>query len=196
MAQQIDPAQDLSDIRSMMEKSSKVLILSGRAGIAIGTVALLGIAHAQYVQTRVPPESLQAYLIADALIVLALAIALAIFYSARMAKHKGLPIRNATAKHLVTELAIPLAAGGAFCISLIVQHMHSLLPASMLSFYGLALLNASKYTVSEVRYLGLAQLTLGLVAAFFLEAGLILWGAGFGIVHILFGVRIFLKYER
>lgn len=196
MAQQIDPARDLSDIRSMMEKSSKVLFLSGRAGIAIGIAALLGIAHAQYVLTRVPLASLQPFLIADALIILAIAITFAIYYSAKMAKQKGLQLWNATTRNLVTELAIPLAAGGAFCISLVVHHVYSLLPASMLSFYGLALLNASKYAVSEVRYLGLAQLALGLVAAFLPEAGLILWGAGFGIVHILFGLRIFLKYER
>ncbi len=196
MPTQFDPAQELSDIRSMMERSSKVLFLSGRAGIAVGVVALVGFAYEQYIHFRVPLENLHAYLLADALTVLAVSIVLATYYSSKMAKQKGLPLWNATTKHLVAELAIPLAAGGIFCISLLVHRTFTLLPASMLAFYGLALLNASKYTVREVRYLGLVQLVLGLLASFLPDSGSILWAVGFGIVHILFGLRIFFKYER
>jgi 4-hydroxybenzoate polyprenyltransferase len=196
MTQPTDPAQDISDIRSMMEKSSKILFLSGRAGIAVGIVALAGVLYAQDINNRVPPEDVQKFLIADALAVLVAAVALAIYYSGRMAKQRRLPVWNATAKHLVTEFAIPLAVGGVFCISLLVHQIYYLIPASMLTFYGLALVNASKYAVKEVRYLGLVQLAIGLLATFTPNEGLNLWALGFGIVHILFGLRIYFKYER
>lgn len=188
--------QDLSEIRSMMEKSSRILSLSGLAGIVIGCVALAGLLFAQYIHTRVPENELLRYLLWDAIIVLVAAIACAVYFSSRMAKQKGLPIWNATAKHLVAELALPLAVGGVFCISLFVHGAYSILPAAMLIFYGLALFSASKYTVKEVRLLGLTQVLIGVVAAFVDTHGLNLWGFGFGIVHILFGLRIYFTYER
>jgi hypothetical protein len=188
--------QDLSEIRSMMEKSSRVLSLSGLAGIFVGCTALAGLLFAQYIHTRVPENELLSYLIGDAMVVLVAAIALAVYFSSRMARQKALPIWNATAKHLVAELALPLAVGGVFCISLLVHGAYSMLPAAMLIFYGLALFGASKYAVKEVRFLGLTQVVVGVVAAFVDTQGLYLWGLGFGIVHILFGLRIYRTYER
>lgn len=191
-----DVNQDLAEIRSMMEKSSRILSLSGLAGIVIGCVALAGLLFAQYIHTRVPENELLSYLLWDAIVVLVVAITVTIYFSSRMAKQKGLPIWNATAKHLVAELALPLAAGGVFCISLFVHGAYSILPSAMLIFYGLALFSASKYTVKEVRFLGLTQLAIGVVAAFVDTQGLNLWGLGFGVAHILFGFRIYFTYER
>ena len=191
-----DPGRDLSEIRSMMEKSSKILSLSGLAGIVIGCVALAGVLFAQYVYSRALQESLLIYLVSDAILVLVTAIIVALVFSSRMAKRKGLPIWNASAKHLVIELAIPLATGGVLCISQIVHETYSFLPSTMLIFYGLALFTASKYTIFEVRVLGLAQLAIGILAAFLDAQGLNLWALGFGAGHIVFGVRVYLKYER
>lgn len=191
-----DPGQDLSAIRSMMEKSSRILSLSGVAGIAIGCAALLGVVYAHYVRTRVPQAELMSHLVVDAILVLLAAVSLAVVFSSRMAMKKGLPVWNAAAKHLVTELAIPLAAGGAFCIALILHGVFSLLPATMLVFYGLALISASKYTIGEVRILGMAQVVLGILAAFVPAEGLNFWGLGFGIGHIIFGLRVYFTYER
>lgn len=196
MNQPNDPAKDLSEIRSMMERSSKILSLSGIAGVSIGIVALCGVMYAQYVHTRVPAEDVERHIIVDALAVLFVAIVLAMFFSSRMAKKKGLPIWNKTAKHLVGELAIPLFAGGVFCMALLMNRTFNLLPAVMLTFYGLALVNASKFTVREVRYLGLTQLVIGLLAALIPQEGLNFWALGFGVVHILYGLRIYVKYER
>lgn len=191
-----DPTQALAEIRSMMERSSKMLTLSGLAGICIGIVALCGAVYAQYVQTRVPVEDVERYVVADAVVVLVLAIVFAAFFSVRMAKKKGLPAWNNVAKYLVGELAIPLFAGGVFCVALLMSNAYSLIPATMLTFYGLALVNASKFAVQEVRYLGLTELAVGLVAALFPQEGLNFWAFGFGVVHILYGLRIYLKYEK
>ena len=188
--------KEISEIRSMMERSSKILSLSGLAGISIGIVALCGVMYAQYIHTRVPPENAPFYVATDALAVLVLAITMSVLFSSRLAKKKGLPLWNQTGKFLVTELAIPLFAGGVFCIALMIQKTYYLLPAVMLTFYGLALLNASKFTVREVRYLGLTQLCIGLLAALVPQEGLNFWALGFGVVHILYGLRIYVKYEK
>lgn len=191
-----DPARDLSEIRLMMERSSKILSLSGLAGIIIGIIALWGVTFAQWIHTRVSAEDIVGYLVADAIVVLALAISGAVFFSNRMAKKKGLPLWNNPARYLVTDLAIPLFAGGVFCVALLMHHTYEYLPAIMLTFYGLALVNASKFAVKEVRYLGLTQLTIGLLAALFYQEGLNFWALGFGVVHILYGLRIYVKYEK
>ena len=66
----------------------------------------------------------------------------------------------------------------------------------MLIFYGLALINSSKYTFFEIRYLGIAEIVLGLIASVFVSSGLILWAAGFGLLHIIYGIIMYYKYER
>lgn len=196
MNQPRDPLKDIAEIRSIMERSTKILSLSGLAGISIGIVALCGVWLLRWLQSNAPPERLQRDGIVLALGVLLLAIALAVFFSRRMARRKGLPMWNQPARLLVTELAIPLAAGGAMCVALLMHGTYFLLPSTMLTFYGLSLLNASKFTVREVRWLGLTQIALGLGAAFFPGWGLALWAGGFGGVHILYGLRIFVHYEK
>ena len=84
--------KDISEIRSMMERSSKVLSLSGLSGVSAGIVALGGVMFAQWVHSRVTPEEAITFLVIDALVVLIVALCLAAFFSARMARKKGLAI--------------------------------------------------------------------------------------------------------
>ena len=56
--------------------------------------------------------------------------------------------------------------------------------------------NASKYTLNDIRYLGLTEIFLGLVALVFLEYSLLFWAIGFGLVHIIYGIVMYYKYER
>ncbi len=191
-----DPQQELSEIRTMMERSTKILSLSGLAGITIGLVAIGGALYAQWIHDHIAAEEIRRYLIIEALAVLVIATALSVLFSSRMAKKKGLPLWSPAGRYLITELAIPLAAGGVFCVALIIHDSVLLLPAVMLTFYGLALINASKFAVKEVRYLGLTQLAIGLLAALYPADGLNFWALGFGVVHILYGLRIYLKYEK
>ena len=93
-------------------------------------------------------------------------------------------------------MCIPLGAGGIFCIALINHHLSILLSAAMLLFYGLALFNSSKFTMPEIRVLGLLQIILGLIACFLPGYGLILWSLGFGVLHIIYGAILWNKYDR
>lgn len=65
-----------------------------------------------------------------------------------------------------------------------------------LLFYGLGLLSASKFTLDTVQPVGLLFIILGLLAAAFLAYGLLIWVLGFGLVHILYGFIIYIRYER
>jgi len=187
--------KDISEIRSMMERSSKVLSLSGLSGVSAGVVAIAGVIFAQWIHTRVPPENVRMYLVLDTLVVLVLALGLSALFSARMAKKKGLPLWTNTAKHLLTDLSIPLGAGGALCLALVVKDAFSLIPGTMLVFYGLALVSGSKYALKELRYFGFIQLGLGILAIFFTREGLNIWAIGFGAMHIAYGLWMFFRYE-
>ena len=204
---QSDYKKDLSDIREMMEHSSRFISLSGLSGIFAGIYALAGawIAYSLIENKYVLYDGklmgdisfdLVAYLGLDALIVLLLALATGIYFTTRKARKKGLRIWDKTTKRLLVNLSIPLVTGGFFCIVLLLRGVSGLVVPATLIFYGLALLNASKYTLNDVRYLGLTEIILGLVACFVEGYGLIVWAIGFGVMHILYGTIMYLKYEK
>jgi hypothetical protein len=66
----------------------------------------------------------------------------------------------------------------------------------MFNFLWFGLVNASKFTLVEIRYLGYGQLFLGLLNLYFIGKGLYFWAAGFGILHIAYGIIMWFKYER
>ena len=66
-----------------------------------------------------------------------------------------------------------------------------------LIFYGLALINGSKYTVSDIKYLGLIEVVLGCIGLFINPGyGLYLWAFGFGVLHIVYGIIMWRKYDQ
>lgn len=203
--------QQLSDIRNMMERSSRFISLSGLSGIFAGIVAIIGAVTAKVYLGEGIPEiqsiyltrtvevhrlAAVAFLLIDAAIVFSLAVGFGIFFTTRRAKQKGLPIWDNQVKRLLLNLAIPLATGAFFCLLLFIHDQIFLIAPATLIFYGLALVNASSYTLSEVRYLGLCEIALGLIGSIFIGYGFISWVIGFGVLHIVYGGVMYLKYER
>ena len=101
-----------------------------------------------------------------------------------------------TTRRLFWNTAIPLAVGGIFLLRMMEQGEYRFISAGCLIFYGLALVNASKYTLGEVRYLGYGQILLGIIALWQIGYGLQFWAMGFGVLHIVYGVAMWYKYER
>lgn len=198
MNTQID---DIKAIREMMEKSSKFLSLSGLSGVIAGFTAIAGAAFAYFYLSgnalfsglsSIPREWV---LLADAIVVLVISIGFGLFLSWRKARKNKQSLMTKLIMRTFYNLAVPLAAGGIFCFILLLKGDLGMVMAGTLLFYGLALLNVSKYTYDEVHYLGLLEIGLGLVAAIFQEYGLVFWTIGFGICHILYGFVMYRKYD-
>jgi len=193
--------EDIKAIREMMEKSSKFLSLSGLSGIIAGITAIAGAAFAYFYLLRDPSltdfNRMQELMIllGDALIVLFLSISFGIYFSWRKAKKSNQPLLNKVMLRTLYNLAVPLVAGGIFCLILLLQGNIRMVIAGTLIFYGIALVNASKYTFEEVNYLGLTEIILGIIAAVCSRYGLFFWTIGFGLCHILYGFIMYKKYD-
>ena len=204
MEQNQNYKKDLSEIRNIMEKSSRFISLSGASGIIIGIYAIVGtyfIYRLGYLSESFTYEgdlnTIQSKgFISVGLTVLVLALGSAIALSYKKAKRMNLPLWDHTAKRLIISLLIPLVAGGLFILILLSQGEIKLLAPLTLMFYGLALVNASKYTYNDLKVLGITEVILGLLGSYFIGYGLVFWTIGFGIVHIVYGVWMYYKYER
>jgi hypothetical protein len=197
----------LNDIRQMMRQSNKFLSLSGFSGIFAGIYALIGAYLGKKIITAYVNGDdysdgayLQMLLMCTIIctVILGLSILTALIFSARKAKKTRQKVFDHTAWRLLINMLIPLAAGGLFCIAMIYQGrgMVLLVCPAMLIFYGLALVNGSKYTLHDIRYLGCLQIALGVIASFYLGYGLIFWALGFGVLHIVYGTFMWFKYDR
>jgi hypothetical protein len=205
MNEKPDYARDITEIRSMMERSTKFLSLSGLAGIMAGVYALAG-AYISYKVIDFNPHGLSLYKIepeesiwkavALALVVLILALGTAIYLSRRKAVKSGEKFYNATTRRVIAAMAVPLVTGGLLILALLSQGLTGLLAPLSLIFYGLALYNTSKFTYDEVKTMGLIEIGLGLFSAYYVEYGLLCWALGFGVVHIVYGIYLHYKYER
>lgn len=204
--------ETLQEIRALMERSSRFISLTGLSGVIAGISALCGImaiylyfdlsidsrAFYQLATTSGGSANMDfyAFVITDLTVVLVVSIFAALILTIRKARKNQQPIWDATARRLMTNMLIPLITGGIFCLALAFHgHIAMIAPATMI-FYGLALIHASKYTLNDIRYLGIAEIGIGLVASFFPAFGLLFWALGFGILHIIYGVTMYIKYER
>ncbi len=198
---------DLTEIKNLMNRSSRFLSLSGLSGILAGTYALVG-AWLAYKTIYFDTSTLGAYknlviskeavikLITIAATVAILSILTGIVLSIQKAKKNNETIWNSTTQRMVINFLIPLVTGGIFILFLIEKEMLGLIAPLTLIFYGLACVNASKYTIGGVRYLGITFIVLGLLCTWFLGYGLLFWAIGFGFCHILYGSIMYFKYER
>jgi heme/copper-type cytochrome/quinol oxidase subunit 3 len=199
----------LQDIKKIMERSSRFLSLSGLSGIAAGILALAGafaakkILAAYYANYSITGQfsdaafhQLKVRLLLVAAVVLGAALLAAFYFTRRRAKKNNLPVWDSSSRKLVAALLIPLIAGGIFILSMLQYSEWRFVAPGCLIFYGLALVNASKYTLTDVKYLGLLEIVLGLVNTQFTTYGLYFWAVGFGILHITYGIIMWMKYER
>jgi hypothetical protein len=209
----------ITEMRDLMNRSSRFLSLSGISGVCAGLFALAGAAVAylyyagwlfrNFPFAEVELQSREGYMPAseghpgfyeffllDAGSVLLLSLFFGWFFSQRKAKKSGIPFWDHSAWRTLANLMLPLIAGGIFCLAMLYHGAVGLIAPATLIFYGLGLLNASKYTVNDIRYLGLCQVALGLIGTIFVGYGLLFWTIGFGVLHIIYGAVMYFKYER
>ena len=199
---QEDYLRDISEIKTLMNKSSRFISLSGLSGILAGIYALIGAAFAYWLVSNSGRE----YLILDGtvfrliilnlIIITVLSIGTAIFLTTKKAKKNNEKIWDSLTKRLLTSFIVPLLAGGIYIIIILNNQKYGQTGALMLLFYGLALLNASKYTLGDIKYLGYTQIVLGLISALYPGYGFWFWVIGFGFMHIIYGAIMYFKYDK
>ena len=203
-------AEELKTIRKMMEESTKFLSLSGLSGLFPGLFAIAGavvvwfmvldsgnISYAEASESIAGKSltEIKIQLVIVAMSVLLLSLASAFYFSYRNAKQTGRSMFTPVARRLLVSLLIPLAAGGLLAIILLVQNQIQLIIPVFLIFYGLSLVNAGKFTYNEIFYLGILEIITGLISTVFPAQGRLFWVVGFGILHIVYGIMMYRKYE-
>ena len=216
MKKEEDYLKDLMAIRSLMERSSRFMSLSGWAGVLAGIYALVGAYIAHSLFGFRPAElagqagfnggetgfsSMQSMesvfpVVWIAVAVLLLSLGSAFYLTRRRAVKTKEPVGRAASARFIANLSMPLVAGGLLMLVLLFAgHVWLLIPLSLV-FYGLAMFNAGNYTFRELKLLGAIEVVMGLFAALFPVASLLFWAAGFGLMHIIYGIVIHYKYQR
>jgi hypothetical protein len=207
-------SSELHEIKQMMERSSRFISLSGLSGISAGICALIGawisadvieknrsaVRNLKISIADADPilfgDFLNSHLFQIASVTFIAALISAFLFTYRRSKNTNVPIWGTTARRLLINVTVPMITGGIFLLALIKNGTFGFVAPGCLIFYGLGVLNASKYTLPESRYLGYSEILLGLINLLFIGEGLYFWAAGFGLLHIIYGAFMWLKYER
>ena len=202
-----DYLKDIQDIKSLMQERSRFLSLSGLSGIMAGLYALIG-AYIGYKMatsaSSVPYRDLQngtitpivLQLLGVALIILLMSIVTAFFFTRRKAKRRNEAMWSPAIIKALKSFLLPLITGGIFGLLLLWRGHMLLLSPTTLIFYGLALYSASRYTLSDVGALGIAEIAVGLASMLYPGKGIYFWAFGFGVLHIVYGSIMYFKYDR
>lgn len=207
--------ESLNAIRTLMERSTRFISLSGLSGIFAGIIALIGAGfmHAyllagsnltiNYQEVRANRYiehpwgiGLDSFVLLDFGLVLILVLIVLVYFTLRRVRKNSGEFWTKTTFNLLLNLFIPLATGGILGLELIWYGLLILVAPVTLIFYGLALVNGSRYTLEDIRYLGYFEIIIGLIAMLSLGNGLLFWALGFGIMHIVYGIIIYYKYEK
>ncbi|MEP7163969.1 MAG: hypothetical protein ABI741_04700 [Ferruginibacter sp.] len=214
MSEQQQSLEDLQHIKRMMERSSRFISLSGLSGIMAGLCALAGAYFAHQVIDRsggpsgisrvssrnYDLDTIQEFmgnkLFTIAVCTFISALLLAFLFTYLRSKKNAVPVWGSASRRLMLAVAVPMIAGGFYLLREIQVGNYGLIAPGSLIFYGLALVNASKYTLGEIKYLGYCQIILGIINCWVIGYGLYFWALGFGVLHIIYGVVMWYKYER
>jgi len=197
-----DYLKDISEIKNLMNKSSRFISLSGLSGILAGAYALIGAAIAYWLVMTYSDGTLfifHGWVFWTCMFVLSMIALLSavtgIILTTRKAKKTGEKIWDNSSKRLLFNFLVPLSVGGIYCLIILSQGRYGQTGGLMLIFYGLALVSASKYSIGDIQYLGYIQIILGLIASYYPGYGFWLWMIGFGIMHIVYGTWMYFKYD-
>lgn len=206
-----DIQNDISEIRRMMEESTQIFTLSGLSGIFVGIIALISASIAYYYVNIYLVETnyaelyqsgifrSEAFIKLSVLSLITMIASLAVgFYFTYRKSQVSFKEKFATpnSKKFLIDLFIPLAIGGLFCLIAVYHQLYLLIAPITLLFYGMSLISGGSFSIREIRQLGVLQCIVGLASFIHFEFALIYWAFGFGFLHIIYGIIIYMRYDR
>lgn len=177
-------ADQLAFIRDTMVRAGRFTAVSGVGTIAAGVIG--GTAAVLTPQTHSPGQRLALWLVTAAV-----AMVLSVILIARKARRSGQSLRTGPARTFALAFAPALGAGALLTIALVHAGAWDMLPGTWLVCYGAAVVSGGAFSVRVVPVLGVCFVALG-AAALFLPPVTHVWllGAGFGGLHLVFGLFI------
>jgi hypothetical protein len=184
-ASRLDPraVEDLRFIRQTMERSAAFTAIPGWGMVAVGATAFPAawLASGPSFDLR----WLEIWII-DAV----LSVSMALVAIQSKAARSGLPWTSGPARKVALSFAPPLVAAALLTILLFRAHLGYALPGTWLILYGVGVITGGAFSVSIVPYMGLCFMLIGVAALFLPFLGDWAMAAGFGGLHILFGIWI------
>ena len=184
-----DRAMDnLRYIRETMERATAFTGISGWGQVAIGVSAL---ASSFIAAQQKSFTNWLAIWCAEAVV----ALPIAGWSMDRKARAVKMPLLSGPGRKVVFSLSPPLFAGGLVTVVLYRAGLTNAIPGLWLLLYGTGVVTGGMFSVSAVPIMGLCFMALG-AAAFLAPAGFADWfmAAGFGGLHIVFGIIIARRY--
>ena len=179
---------DLSFIRRTMERATAFTAVPGWGGVAMGTTALGAAALAQRATTTA--EWLGPWLVASVV-----ALVIGGWAMAAKARRAGTTVFTWSGRRFVLSFLPPLAVGALLTAALARAGLHDALPGTWLLLYGTGVVTGGAFSVQAVPIMGICFMVLGVTALFGPPGwGNALMAAGFGGLHIVFGLLIARRY--
>lgn len=179
---------NLRYIREAMERATAFTSIPGWGGVVIGCTAVI----AAFIADRAASPSLWLWTWLAEAILAAILAAVTMMLKARKA---NVSFSGAPARRFFVSYFAPIAAAAALTLFLARAGFHAALPATWLLLYGASFVSSGAYSIPLVPVMGVCFMLLGLAAGFVsFPAANALLGAGFGGLHVVFGVLIARRY--
>jgi hypothetical protein len=179
---------DLSFIRRTMEHATAFTAVPGWGGVAMGATALIAGATAS--RSATPGEWLALWLVASVV-----ALLIGGWAMRRKARRAGTTVFSYSGRRFVLSFLPPLAVGALLTAAVARAGLYQALPGTWLLLYGAGVLTGGAFSLRIVPIMGMCFVVLGVVALFGPTAwGNALMAAGFGGLHIVFGLLIARRY--
>ncbi|MFK8060597.1 MAG: hypothetical protein AB8B78_10950 [Polaribacter sp.] len=194
---QKDYLRDISEIKTLMSKSSKFISLSGLSGILAGVYSLLGAGY--YFFGIKSEDDFSSSIIPITVIVLIVFFATTIttvFFTSKRSKITGEKIWGDSTKNLIVSFSTTFYIGVICILILYFKEEYTYLLALLILFYGIAIINASRHTNVIIQPLGFIEVVIGLLCIIYPEFSLWFCILGFGIIHIIYGSIFYFKYDK
>src|SRR5262252_2172300 len=177
-------ADNLRFIRSTMERASSFTAVPGLGGVAMGLTALVAAGLSLLAKT---PEQWLGVWLAEACV----AVSIGVWAMARKARRTGSELFSGPARRFLLTLTPPLGAGAVLTLVLAREGQVTLLPGVWLLLYGTAVVTGGAMSVRTVLVMGALLMLLGCAALSSPPSfGTAYLAAGFGVLHIVFGLAI------